>query len=306
MRSRLSHDIKPAVVSVDGPQPELADHDKSEERGAEKRDRAGLPGYGLGVEVLRLVPAGLGLYPVTSARPAGATAGAPAVYAPATTVGRFVFAAEPVTQALRRCPARSDSRCWRRDESSSSMEPKSNSRAGELVGGVGEVQGFVVLPATVLVREDGVCFLQLGELLGAAARLVWMTLLGELAISILDLTLGGVSGDAEYLIVVDLIRHKSSYSNLPGRSGPLLFVPSSISSLHQPIFFGLHVGCFDAAPFVPPHPRSGRAPTPRGPARAATGSSLRHRTSAGAALVGASGFRRRRSSCGVNRPGRVG
>src|SRR5919202_3361370 len=74
---------------------------------------------------------------------------------------------------------------------------------------MGEVQGLVVLSAAVRVREHRFRLLKTAEFNLAAARSVRVALLGELAVSFSDLRLGGVTRDAEYLIVVDLLCHRT-------------------------------------------------------------------------------------------------
>src|SRR5215208_1819276 len=65
-----------------------------------------------------------------------------------------------------------------------------------------------MLAAAVGVGEDGVRLLQPGELLRAAAGIVRVTLLRQVAVSVPDLSLGSLAWDAEHLVVVDLICHR--------------------------------------------------------------------------------------------------
>jgi hypothetical protein len=73
---------------------------------------------------------------------------------------------------------------------------------------VSKIEGLVVLPAALTVREDGVGLLEEGELLRASARQVRMAVLRQPAVRVPDLFLRGFAGDAEHLVVVDLIRHR--------------------------------------------------------------------------------------------------
>src|SRR5215218_8006410 len=73
---------------------------------------------------------------------------------------------------------------------------------------MGQIERFVVLAATVRVGEDRVSLLQQGEFFRAPARMVGVTLLRQVAVSVPDLGLGGLAWDAEHLVVVDVVRDR--------------------------------------------------------------------------------------------------
>ena len=85
---------------------------------------------------------------------------------------------------------------------------------------MGEVEGLVVLAAAVRVREDRVGLLEEGELLSAPARVVRVSFLRQGAVRGPDLFLRGFAGDAEHLVVVDLIRHRLPILTHSGTRGP--------------------------------------------------------------------------------------
>ncbi len=85
---------------------------------------------------------------------------------------------------------------------------------------MGEVEGLVVLAAAVRVREDGVGFLQKGELLSAPSCSIRVAILRQGAVRDPDLFLRGFAGDTEHLVVVDLIRHRLPILTHRGARGP--------------------------------------------------------------------------------------
>ena len=73
---------------------------------------------------------------------------------------------------------------------------------------MGEIEGLVVLASAVRIREDCVGLLKEGELLSAPSCSIRVAILRQGAVRDPDLFLRGFAGDTEYLIVVDLIRHR--------------------------------------------------------------------------------------------------
>src|SRR5918997_5332949 len=196
------------------PQPDLAHRDKRQ-KGRDKGDGPAFEGYGLRVEAVGLVPAGLADV-VTPAGSAPGAAGLPSEF----LVGVLFLSAEAVPQALPEgrsggfaLPALGRELVLRGVE----VEVE----AGELVGGVGQVQRLIMIAAAVRVGEDRVGLLKPGELLRATAGMVGVALLGQVTVSVSYLRLRGLARYPEHLIVVDLICHRFLILTQGGVRGPV-------------------------------------------------------------------------------------
>src|SRR5215210_6681362 len=170
-----------------GPEPELAGRDEA--------DGAALPRYRFGVEVVGLVPASL----------ADLVASPAPDFVRTPTSSGFFSPREPAAEAF---PKTRTAGLALLAAGGEFVLPVAEIQAGELVGGVGQVEGLVVHPPPVRVGEDGVGLLEERELLGAPARVVGVAFLRQPAVCGPDLFLRSLAGDAEHLVVVDLIRHR--------------------------------------------------------------------------------------------------